>query len=385
MATFASSKKYPSYSLQLALAKSIAEGTLADTAFRLYSRRQQNWKVGEQRVVYGSSVVLKHLGPTVSRYFTPEFSAAGQENGGDTDDYDYLSDSDLDEYEAIKEPDEPESEAESADTDPEAYKDAQETESSQSFKLEEDVPTEIDEAFRMEDKESKCKYRIMIPDIAANTWQAFVYFIYTGHIHFAPLESEGKDFRRAEQAKHKEKNPSLPPLCSPKSIYRVAHHFDIAELKELARKDLMSKVTPKTVAKEIFSKFSSMYEDILHAQLQFLYTGDAMATALPDLLKIVKRITTMGMLHTDKALMIKLSTLLNGAPARTIGSSNAPSASVPAATRDHDQLSDGKTADTVLQKGLVATTALSIAYTKLESMSEQTEMVSGISCTAGGE
>lgn len=67
MATFACSKIYPSYSLQLALAKSITEGTLADTAFRLYSRRQQNWKVGEQRVVYGSSVVLKHLGPTVSR------------------------------------------------------------------------------------------------------------------------------------------------------------------------------------------------------------------------------------------------------------------------------------------------------------------------------
>ncbi len=132
----------------------------------------------------------------------------------------------------------------------------------------------------------------------------------------------------------------------------------------------------------------SRYEDILHAQLQFLYTDDTMATALPDLLKIVKRITTMGMRHTDKALislMIKLSTLLNGAPARTIGSSNAPSASVPTATRDHDQLSDGKTAGTVLQKGLVATTALNIAYTKLESMSDQTEMVSGISCIAGGE
>lgn len=99
----------------------------------------------------------------------------------------------------------------------------------------------------------------------------------------------------------------------------------------------------------------------------------------------------MGMLHTDKALislMIKLSTLLNGAPARTIGPSNGPSTGVPIAMRDHDttdQLSDEKSSGTVLRKGFVATTALNIAHTKLESMSEQTEMVSGISCTAGGE
>lgn len=107
-------------------------------------------------------------------------------------------------------------------------------------------------------------------------WKAFIYFIYTGHIHFAPLKSQGREFRRMEQAKHKEDNPTLPPLCSPKSIYRVAdlvsrpsqycvvgsnergRQVGIEELKDLAKKDLMSKVTPDTIAKEVFSRFSSM-------------------------------------------------------------------------------------------------------------------------------
>ena len=52
--------------------------------------------------------------------------------------------------------------------------------------------------------------------------QALVHYIYTGSIHFAPLKSQGLAFRRSEQAKHRAKSPHLPPLCSPKSMYRLA-------------------------------------------------------------------------------------------------------------------------------------------------------------------
>lgn len=55
-----------------------------------------------------------------------------------------------------------------------------------------------------------------------SSWQALVHFIYTGTIHFAPLKSQGLELRREEQNQHREKNQHLPPLCSPKSVYRLA-------------------------------------------------------------------------------------------------------------------------------------------------------------------
>lgn len=54
------------------------------------------------------------------------------------------------------------------------------------------------------------------------SWRALVHFIYTGKIYFATLKSQGLALYVAEQVKHRHKNPRLPPLCSPKSIYRLA-------------------------------------------------------------------------------------------------------------------------------------------------------------------
>ncbi len=111
------------------------------------------------------------------------------------------------------------------------------------------------------------------------SWQALVHFIYTGIIHFAPLKSQGIQLRTEAQAQHREKNPHLPPLCSPKSVYRLAdfvskrsrvitgslmlflwtfYQVGLEELKHLAQKDLKTKITKETVAREVFSRFSSM-------------------------------------------------------------------------------------------------------------------------------
>lgn len=143
------------------------------------------------------------------------------------------------------------------------------------------------------------KYHIAIGNIAANTsvsvlipllfstsdtiydlsWQALVHFIYTGDIRFAPLRSQGLDIRRAAQVKHEKRHPDLPPLCSPKSVYRLAVivsamdkprglelmygwlciQVDIPVLKELAQQDIKAKITSLSSSRELFSRFSSMY------------------------------------------------------------------------------------------------------------------------------
>ena len=59
MATSAISNNFPTASLKVALATAAAEGTFSDTAYYLYSRRLRNWKIGEPRVVYANSGVMK--------------------------------------------------------------------------------------------------------------------------------------------------------------------------------------------------------------------------------------------------------------------------------------------------------------------------------------
>jgi hypothetical protein len=166
---------------------------------------------------------------TVSSFIRlPDFgeeSMAGQKFDAETEGYGYGSDSDLDDSESeddLEDPSEP---------NPGGSIDY-ESERSELTKLGADATPEEFELVGAEHT-----HRIVIPDVAANTYvyhwilgsrlirysmQALIHFIYTGHIYFAPLKSQGLAFRRSEKAKHRENNPHLPPLCSPKSVYRLA-------------------------------------------------------------------------------------------------------------------------------------------------------------------
>jgi hypothetical protein len=157
-----------------------------------------------------------------------EESMAGQRIDAETEDYDYDSDSDLDDSEL-------EDDLDDATNKPRSLGSAvSESEQSECTKLGTDATPE-----KLELVGAECTHRVVVPDVAANTYvcrgvldslrlirysmQALIHFIYTGHIHFAPLKSQGLAFRRSEKVKHREKNPHLPPLCSPKSVYRLAN------------------------------------------------------------------------------------------------------------------------------------------------------------------
>ena len=86
------------------------------------------------------------------------------------------------------------------------------------------------------------KYNIVVPDVAFTTsvgfivsyaltdifhyrWQAMICYLYTGEIHFAPLTSQGgAEARRIALDAHWvwQNQADHLPLCSPKSMYRLA-------------------------------------------------------------------------------------------------------------------------------------------------------------------
>lgn len=49
-------------------------------------------------------------------------------------------------------------------------------------------------------------------------WRAVVFWAYTGRIAFAPLRSQGLPFAPMDL----DDDPSQLPICSPKSVYRLA-------------------------------------------------------------------------------------------------------------------------------------------------------------------
>ncbi|KAI0761409.1 hypothetical protein BC629DRAFT_995836 [Irpex lacteus] len=315
MSTSATSTAFPTPALQVALATSVANGTFSDTAYYLYSQRGRNWKIGNPQIVYANSGVMKAASQHFHKHFNDE-SAAGQKIDRETEDYGYDSDSDIDD-----------SEAEERALETQGISDGEVWDDKSTRSAPSPAPAEDDNSLASEKLElagTRYKYRVVIPDVAAKTWQALVHFIYTGTIHFAPLKSQGLELRREEENQHREKNPHLPPLCSPKSVYRLAEFVGLEELKHLAQKDLKAKITKETVAREVFSRFSSMYSDILDMQLEILYQDSMLADTLPKVLKTTTSIAQGNMPYSEKALaalLTKLSTFLS----RPAGFGFAPS------------------------------------------------------------
>ncbi|KAI0684087.1 hypothetical protein BC835DRAFT_668948 [Cytidiella melzeri] len=305
MATLATSKSFPPPSLQLALAASVATGAFSDTAYYLYSRRLQYHEVGHPRVVYANSELMKGAGSHFSYQFG-WISWSGRKIDSETEDYGYESDSDLDDSEW--------EERESSSQQPDASGGDTVDERNVGRSRPESTAPSVATSKKLELVGPQYyEHRIFVPNIAANTWQALVHFVYTGSIHFAPLKSQGLDFRRSEQAKHAENNPHLPPLCSPKSVYRLADLFGVEELKKFAQEDLKSRISSENIAREVFCRFSSMHSGILDMHLKVLYTDGVLAEAMPAVRKTIATISQGDMPYSDKALsalLVKLSTFM---------------------------------------------------------------------------
>ena len=111
-------------------------------------------------------------------------------------------------------------------------------------------------------------------DFGRLSWKAFIYYLYTGKVAFACLRSQGRAPTPSTVVRKENLSPS-PPLCSPKSMYKLADEVSIpvitphmarlkqfqlgiSDLKELARDDILSKLSNENIVIELFSTFTSL-------------------------------------------------------------------------------------------------------------------------------
>jgi hypothetical protein len=162
------------------------------------------------------------------------------------------------------------------------------------------------------------KTKIVIRDAAYTTWQALVYWLYTDEIVFAPLASTfisaepdaedhtGSSARAggtslkstpdrggagrtawikawiAEREGSDEWPENAPRPCSAKAIFRLAdvsnqsrfipecglirsysiQKLDLPSLRQRAFQHIISQLTPQNIPYEVFSQFSSTYDEV---------------------------------------------------------------------------------------------------------------------------
>ncbi|KAG1888326.1 hypothetical protein F4604DRAFT_1674688 [Suillus subluteus] len=129
--------------------------------------------------------------------------------------------------------------------------------------------------------------RVLITDTAFKTWQVLLYYLYTDEIIFAPLRSQASPTTR---------NPSLnePPLCSPKSMYRLACKVKDAGLQTKALAAIRSSLTEHNVLPELSSSLTSRFPAILEMEVNALFQHIATPTVTKDFPMLIQRIVGAG-------------------------------------------------------------------------------------------
>ncbi|RXK42252.1 hypothetical protein M231_00611 [Tremella mesenterica] len=120
------------------------------------------------------------------------------------------------------------------------------------------------------------KMKVMVRDAAWSTWWNILYWLYTDTIYFAPLTSSFENVRLTPgdpktrrqwikqwlEEKNYEPDELGPRPVSAKAVYRLADKLDLPALKLRAFQHICAGMTAQSIPAEVFSRFSSTYEDI---------------------------------------------------------------------------------------------------------------------------
>ncbi|KAF7367700.1 hypothetical protein MSAN_00833800 [Mycena sanguinolenta] len=101
---------------------------------------------------------------------------------------------------------------------------------------------------------------IVLKDTAFRTWKALLCYLYTRRVKFAPLKSE----------RGPKELVTTGPMCSPKSMYRLADKLGLEELRALALASITSRLSEENILEEVFSFFTSMYPVIQELEVGVL-------------------------------------------------------------------------------------------------------------------
>ncbi|KAJ7744151.1 hypothetical protein B0H16DRAFT_1560345 [Mycena metata] len=160
--------------------------------------------------------------------------------------YDYMSDSDLD----------PESEDEDGGVHVDQV--ASSSENSDSHSL--ISRPSIDPAPSPQASVSRRMGRVLVvKGYAFKTWNAFLYYLYTGKLVFRPPGSRVPV-----------NTTPLIPECSAKSMYKLADAFGLDDLKSLAFRSLHSQLSAENIVREAFSSFTALYPEVQDVEVEVL-------------------------------------------------------------------------------------------------------------------
>ncbi|KAI5896671.1 uncharacterized protein SCHCODRAFT_02615508 [Schizophyllum commune H4-8] len=162
------------------------------------------------------------------------------------------------------------------------------------------------------------RVKVVVRDVAYNTYLAMLYWIYTDRIVFAPLSSsftttaspviapktpavtspgtqlasphtqsfsrqmssnmlsssssssiDPKATRRQWIAEWQTNNPDRPAPCSAKAMYRLADRLGLDELRERACRHIMRGLGVENIAYEVFSPFAATFDEIRKLQVKY--------------------------------------------------------------------------------------------------------------------
>ncbi|KAI0633354.1 hypothetical protein C8Q77DRAFT_1058079 [Trametes polyzona] len=325
---------------QYAMLTSMTTGTFEDVKFYLFSRRDASSRlVHSPRPLYANRALLCKASPHLEFMFSAGFSESQVDDidapfppqrAASTRDYDYGDDSDLDEDDSEDDTsynlwDSPHLESRcdaktpaslnlstpwSRPGTPQSCSGAPpfrpgtsrfsccsdgKPSPSRTGKLESLTPT--GDSLSPPD-EAKGRV-VFVEDFAFRTWQAFIYYAYFGTISFAPLRSE-KPTHQAPRRLYD------PPLCSSKSMYRLADKYRINELKALAMDDLRRRLTTHNAFVELFSSFTLSYPAIQDCEIKYLRSHIGQAVLCRQIPRIMKALEEGRLLHGSRDVLAKL-------------------------------------------------------------------------------
>lgn len=282
--------KDPEELMKLAFKRAMIGGNFLDTKFYAYSRRKSSGVIYAPKAIHANSYILRAKEP---QYFEPllrggydGYSINGPLNGPFPDEFPaeidgdgYESDSDIeDDAEYTQDDEKPPSmfdNAPSNTTEEDKKPDAINEDTQEHAEGETEVVAGGSGRVRM------------ILTFAFPTWQAFVYYVTTGEIQFSRLKSQLKVAESSPMARRR--SETLHPT-SPKSMYRLADELGLHTLKDLAKKDIESKLSADNILAELFSSFTAKYDAIQQLEVDFACTKakDVVARGLYEWMSSVR-------------------------------------------------------------------------------------------------
>ncbi|KAI5982583.1 hypothetical protein EDD15DRAFT_109181 [Pisolithus albus] len=136
---------------------------------------------------------------------------------------------------------------------------------------------------------------IFVKDAAFQTWYCLLHFLYTGAAEFSPLKSSGRSRKFSC-------NTSERPMCSAKSMYRLATKLGIDELRDRALASIRTNINENNLLQELASGFTGRYPAVLEMELDLLLKNIANAPIVEGLPKLMERISEKEISHGAKIM-----------------------------------------------------------------------------------